>query len=785
MMRRYVAALAAVGLVGWGGSARWALGQEGGQAVDPVNVRGAGQSAPAAAVPARPTIPAAPVNPAMNPPAVTPAAPGGPTGASGAVAPAASTGVPVQAPVAAGASDQVAPAPAGAAAVPADPGGQAVVPVPVTPGTTVPPAPAVVSPSTSVPPAPTNPPLPAAPGTDTTATPAVPTTPAVPPTDATGVATATTGPGGATTRLAEGVYPLTGVKVNYLKEQPQQPPVDELMNAVVELGVKGDAYVAPRDGEQRVKLRLGDVGRGEIQKIQRSGIESLYTQIVHFYNARGIIGVYVVVDAKDIDGNDRDIRPADRTTLQFIVVTSAVKQVRTVLTGDRVKEDSRVDDPRHQFIKDRSPLKATPGSDMLNKDELDEYVMRLNRQPGRRVDVAVSGAGEIGGVTLDYLVSEARPWYVYAQLSNTGTKQTNEWRERFGVVDNQLTGHDDVFSLDYVTAGFTASHSVITSYELPFFSFDRLRYKVYGSYNEFEASDVGQNNEQFSGDQWVVGNEMIFNVFQHRELFLDLVGGVRGQGVSTNNVTAQLEGRATFVAPYAGIRVERATDLAVTTGQVTVIDYISGDDQRSIEALGRAQPTENPVVLQWDFAQTLYLEPLLFPNAFAAGNSTLAHELYFGTRGQYSPNRLFPQVQEVAGGLYSVRGYPESIAAGDTVVIGSVEYRFHFPRILPVNADPKRPFLWEKRFKYAPTQVYGRPDWDLIARAFFDAAQVWNSDKLPFEEDRTLAGTGIGVELQYKQNLNIRVDWGFALIGVRDEVSAGENRVHVSATFLY
>jgi hemolysin activation/secretion protein len=748
-MRRYVTALAAAGLMGWCGGGHWAFGQEGGQAVNPVDVRGAGQGAPAAAVPAA-------------------------GGGNGATAPGGSTAVPAQAPVAAGASDQVAPAPAGAAAAPADAGGQAVVPANVTP-------------STGVPPAPTNPPLPTAPGNDTTATPA---TPVAPGTATMAAQTATTGgTSGATTgpatRIAEGVYPLTGVKVNYLKEQPQQPPIDQLMSTVVELGVKGDAFVAPRDGNQRVKLRLGDVGKGEITKIQRSGIESLYTQIVHFYNARGIIGVYVVVDAKDIDGNDRDIRPADRTTLQFIVVTSAVKQVRTVLTGDRVKDDNRVDDARHQFIKDRSPLKATPGSDMLNKDELDEYVMRLNRQPGRRVDVAVSGAGEIGGVTLDYLVSESRPWYAYAQISNTGTKQTNEWRERFGVVDNQLTGHDDVFSLDYVTAGFTASHSVIAAYELPFFSVERLRYKVYGSYNEFQASDVGQNNEQFSGDQWVVGNEFIYNVFQHRELFVDLVGGVRGQGVSTNNVTAQLEGQATFVAPYGGVRVERATDLAVTSGQVLVMSYLSGEDQRELEKLGRAEPSDSPVVLQWDFAQTLYLEPLIDPNGFAAGNSTLAHELYFGTRGQYSPDRLFPQAQEVAGGLYSVRGYPESISAGDTVVIGSVEYRFHFPRILPVNADPKRPFLWEKRFKYAPSQVYGRPDWDLIARAFFDAAQVWNSDKLPFEEDRTLAGTGVGVELQYKQNLNIRVDWGFALIGIHDEVSAGENRVHVSATLLY
>jgi hemolysin activation/secretion protein len=781
-MRRYVTAVAAAGVLGlWGGGARIVLGQEGGQAVTPADVGGARPGTPAAAVPSvapsggqtgvQSTVPAAPINPTNNPPALVapaPAAPGG-TAATG------STAESSNAPVAAGATDGAAPAATSEA--PAETGGQAVVPQNVPAG--APAGSTIVSPAT---PPPVNPvtPAPAAVAPSTTPPSPQPGTPAVT------AAAPTTGPAGTQVARDTTTYPLTGIRVNYLKENPQQPPIDQLLSTVIDLGVKGDAYVAPSQGERKVRVRLGDIGKGEVQKITRSGIATIYGQIVHFYNARGIIGVYVVVDAKDIDANDKDIRPADRTTLQFIVVTSAVKQVRTVLTGDRVPEAGRVDDPKHAWIKDRSPLKANSSSSLLNKDELDEYVMRLNRQPGRRVDVAVSGAGEIGGVTLDYLVSENRPWYVYAQVSNTGTKETNEWRERFGVVDNQLTGHDDILAIDYLTAGFEASHAVIASYELPFFSFDRLRYKIYASYNEFTASDVGQNAENFTGDQWVVGNELAWNVFQHRELFVDVIGGVRGQGVSTTNETAQIEGRATYIAPYGGLRVERTTDLAATTGQVTVIGYVTGDDVRDIEALGRAQPDQSPVIVQWDFAQSAYLEPLFDPENFAAGNSTLAHEVYFGTRGQYTPNRLFPQVQEVAGGLYSVRGYPESIVAGDTVVIASAEYRFHFPRILPIQPDPnKTPFLWEKRFRYSPQQVYGRPDWDLIARAFFDVAQVWNTDKLEFERDQTLAGTGVGIELQYKQNLNIRVDWGFALIGVPDEVESGSNRVHVSATLLY
>ena len=46
------------------------------------------------------------------------------------------------------------------------------------------------------------------------------------------------------------------------------------------------------------------------------------------------------------------------------------------------------------------------------------------------------------------------------------------------------------------------------SYDRPVFDFDRLRNKIYGSWNEFTASDVGQANEQFTGDEWTVGDEL-------------------------------------------------------------------------------------------------------------------------------------------------------------------------------------------------------------------------------------------------------------------------------------
>ncbi len=208
---------------------------------------------------------------------------------------------------------------------------------------------------------------------------------------------------------------------------------------------------------------------------------------------------------------------------------------------------------------------------------------------------------------------------------------------------------------------------------------------------------------------------------------------------------------------------------------------------KPIDGLGRVDSTRNPQVLTYDMNQSFYLEPLLTPEAFASSSSTLAHELYFSARGQWAFNhRLIPQAQDVAGGLYSVRGYPESIVAGDSLIVATAEYRFHLPRILPIQSDPsKTPFLWDKNFRMSPQQIYGRPDWDLILRAFVDVAGGQFASAESFEHKTAMVGTGLGVEFQYKSNFNLRVDWGAALTPVQDEVQAGSNRFHISSTILY
>ncbi|MCK4629258.1 MAG: hypothetical protein KAT56_09655, partial [Sedimentisphaerales bacterium] len=255
-------------------------------------------------------------------------------------------------------------------------------------------------------------------------------------------------------------------------DHPGHPSLEELLNLEVELLQVEDGYAAPREGLPTVKIRLGDAGQLPVNRFYASALFKVSQKIVEYINSLGIIVVYVPVCENDIEVyTDPVTQKTELTDLRtekqkktarpatFTIYTGVVTGVRTVASGERITKEERVNSPRHKRIKDKSPIIPfkdgdTKRKDLVRKNLLDAYIFRLNRHPGRKVDVALSSAEKAGEVALDYLITENRPWLAYAQMSNTGTEETDKWRERFGFMHNQVTGRDDIFTLDYITAGF-------------------------------------------------------------------------------------------------------------------------------------------------------------------------------------------------------------------------------------------------------------------------------------------------------------------------------------------
>ena len=586
-------------------------------------------------------------------------------------------------------------------------------------------------------------------------------------------------------------YPVSSFVLRYFHKGHRQLPARKvLMKLPITLGRAIDGFVAPRHGVPSVSKTLGEIEEGGlVENYYASSVQTILEHLRDELTRRHLIGVYVEPDARDIDASGRDMRPAGRTQLRILITTAVVSEMRTIGSGDRVKPEQRIDNPVHEWILNQSPIQ--PGfedpktrRDLLRRDRLDDYVYYLSRHPGRRADIALSPSDQAGSVLLDFLITENKPLSIYSQTSNTGTSQTDTIRQRFGLVHNQLTDNDDILLLDFMTS-FDAVNAATVSYEARIPGTERLRWRVTGGWNEFTAREVGRFADVFKGSSWSAGGELIYNFYQQGNLFLDVLAGARFQHITVDNRVVNVVGEEDFFLPHIGVRLDQRGDWYRASG-IVLAEWNSGRvtplDSSELNRLGRLFPDTDFGLLRWDLRAEVFLEPLLDRGAWedpsTPGSSTLAHELALSFRGQWSAgNRLVPQFEQVIGGLYSVRGYDQSVLAGDSVLVLNAEYRFHLPRALGIQPVPSE--LFGEPFRFVPQTVFGRPDWDLIFRGFFDVGRTYISRRQPFETEGILMGAGVGVELQLKQNLDVRVDWGVALRDLPSRgVQAGSSRVY-------
>ena len=604
-------------------------------------------------------------------------------------------------------------------------------------------------------------------------------------------------PANAQPRRAIRSYVVSEFLIDYALDHPEHPPIGELRDLEVMLLLGRAGYRAPRPGELGSSVTLG-LPRDRDNRYQASAFPAIGRAIVGALNRRGIDAVLVTFP--DIEeGTGRDLRPSRESSLRIKIWTGRVASVATVASGARFGDltpERRTNHLAHAWLLERSPLQAGGDADLIRSRELDDFAIRASRHPGRHVEAKLSPGDLPGTSRVEYRVAENRPWFAYVQVSDTGTDQTTRWRERLGFVHNQLTGRDDVLRLDYLTGAFNQVHGLWGSYDFPLLVGrfeDRLRGQLAGSWSEYDASDVGISFGGFEGDHWDARSRILFNIFQHRDLFIDLFAGLRWQHESVDNELAGTRADEDFFVPQFGILAQRQTvtsSLHVNLDVEVNLDGVSSTGVNSSTRLGRVDPDTDFTVMHWDSSLSVFLEPLLNRVAWEDPNtpssSTLAHEiaLRFGGQAAFG-NRLVPQFQQVVGGLHSVRGYAQSILAGDTALLGSMEYRLHVPRLFYPKSRPLLvPLLGE--FRDRPPYVYGSPDWDLILRAFFDVASVRPSRGSAFAETaRSIKSVGGGVELQLLRNLNARFDIGVALDDVPRLARRGSIEPHVSITVVY
>ncbi len=585
--------------------------------------------------------------------------------------------------------------------------------------------------------------------------------------------------------LAAPSYPVERITLGYAVAHPELPDPGELRSATVELGRGEAGWVEPVPGLPRHTVALSEL-RDTV--LGPSAVARIGAAVVRELSDRGLIGVYVAPDPQDVDPETgEDLRPEQRRALRLLIWVGRARELRTTAAGWGVSEGAAVDRTREARIRRLSPVQPRSASeatgDLMRRGELEDYVFRVNRHPRRSAQLALTAGSEPATVNLEYQVFNERPWSLFAEVSNTGTRSTGKTRHRLGLIHFQATGRDDVLQLDYSTASFEDVHGFHAAYEAPLGASERLRWRVSGTWSTFTADQLGLPDARFEGRQSEAGARLLALVFQRRRLFVDAIVGARWQNVDVDNDLVG-SGDANFILPEAGLRAERVTPTSSLFGSLTGQLGITPQSETELARLGRVPVDDRTALLRWRLDASVFLDPLLGWRT-RSGSTRRVHELHASTRGQFAfDKRLVPQHQGVAGGLYSVRGYPQSAVAGDTVAGGRLEYRIHLPRLLPVRA----PISLGRRgtFRWAPDAAGAPPDWDLALRVFYDAAKVIHHDALSFEADETLASVGVGGDLVLRRSLRVSVDCGWALRDLaRGRTESGDGECHVTASVLF
>jgi hemolysin activation/secretion protein len=564
---------------------------------------------------------------------------------------------------------------------------------------------------------------------------------------------------------------------------------------------------APAADAPAAPARLGGEFPGG--RFAESALVSIFQAVAAHYNRLGVFGVFVVVDREDIDPQTHeDYRPAGRKALRLVVWVSRVSEVRSVAKGARVPPRESVDHRVHRHIRSPSPLRAgadgAPGSRLFKK-RLDNYLLDLNRHPARRVDAAISAGATPGEVTLDYLVAERRPWFAYAQVSNSGTETTDDFRQHLGFAYYQLANRDDTLLLDLSTASFKGGFSSSASYDCPLLYPNTLRAKLFGAYSEFVAEDPRIHLDEFTGHSVAAGLELAWSPFRLWGFSVDFAPGLTWQTFYVNNTALDdITADTGFVAAQFAVRLERNTQHMRTALRLTYETNFGGDTNLhplKQSALGRLETEPGYRILQFDLGHSMYLEPLFFGEKFYTGEnwrkSASAHEIAATLRGQQVLNngRVIPQKLMTVGGMYSIRGYPDSVAAGDNVVMGSLEYRLHVPRLFrPLSeiardrGDARPPTYFGIPVNWRAPGIHSLPNWDFVVRLFADAGRVKVIRRMSWEHDRSLHSLGAGMETQLFGHLNVRCDWGFAQKTINTahrEIRPWSSRLHFSASLVW
>ncbi len=399
----------------------------------------------------------------------------------------------------------------------------------------------------------------------------------------------------------------------------------------------------------------------------------------------------------------------------------------------------------------------------------------LNAKPDLNVDARLKPTLRDGRRVVDaeLEVEDKLPVHGALRLSNTGTKDTNEWRIRSTLQHVNLTKADDVLTADWLTS---PDISDVNAYTIGYFRplDDRWSLFVSGAYTDSDIEDVlPELDVTGRGYQAQILFERVLEETPRFRTTLGLgwqyaqneteqsISGTEwnDRDIAISMPVVELKRDARVFDRYNGRNFLSVRGLANFAGQ------FGSSSKEEFIGEGGAGFTDG------DFAM-LRFRAARFQRLFACPNEAGKWSLYAEVNGQLTSDSVPPMVRHSLGGADTVRGYEEQEVAGDNAVNATLELRTP----LLQNFIPGL----KKSEEYLDANPEAWQQHRLQFVAFADAGWIQNKEAMPGEMEReTLASLGVGLRLGFTKFSQMHVDYAYPLEDTTDD-TPDHGRIHLS-----
>ena len=405
----------------------------------------------------------------------------------------------------------------------------------------------------------------------------------------------------------------------------------------------------------------------------------------------------------------------------------------------------------NRYFRKENILRFLKGSEkkVLKYDKLQKDILKMNLHPDREVKAVIVPGKELGLSDLVLNVADRFPVHVGGEVNNFGTKLTGKERYSVFARHTNLTGSDDILAgrVQFGEEVFATG----VQYVRPIGPWET---EIGAGFN---YTDVNIGGDFSALD--IAGTAYAYSVFMNQPLFdtkhLDATWTGSFESKSINNeVLGSSSSNDELRMLHTGLNFDEIDPYGRTfiVNDLTFGVDVLGASDRNDPRLSR--PGSGAGFAKYNITANR-IHPLFESNL-----------LYIKASGQITGDRLVSAEQYDIGGVYSVRGYPQSDYNGDSGGGGSVELRvpFYF-----IPREAKVPWTQE-------------PLWNrLHFVGFFDGAYAKLKHPAAGEDgSKTYLGAGGGVRFDFPHNLTGRFEWAAPIGDTPTDRSNGQFYFSVS-----